>query len=191
MTAEEKLKTQFELCVQLFISYFDFPAGKALLSIISIWVALLNASQPELKMLACLPVIMALDYGTGTFRAIAVKRNWTAAGSFVGLVRSLVVFLFIGLMYLISFVVGRWIFVGAISAAFVTEVCSCLENIRGCFPKSKLSLYISVVLNFFNRKYVNMISELNETLAKKNKQETELKTKKPRIKTKENQNDAN
>lgn len=190
MTAEEKLELQFRLACQLFVSYFDFPAGKAFVTLVTVWATLLHSTNPENKMLACLPVIMAMDYLTGTFRAIAVKRNWTASGSFVGLVRGLVVFCFLGLTYLVAFVTGRWIFIGAVSAVFVTELCSSLENIRGCFPKSKLSLYISILLHFFNRKYVNMISELNEALAKKGKKIQEV-VKKPRIKRENVKNDSN
>lgn len=179
MTADEKFQKQLHLAGQVFQQYMDFPVGKAIMSVGAVWLAYLYSDQIELKMLACIPVISFFDYVTGTIRALVIKRHWTPAASTMGMYRWFVWTCLILLFYLVSLVVGRWIWIGIIGAIFTTELTSLLENIRQTFPGSKLSLFLAVVLQVFNRKYLDVINEFASIQAQRREQEKEKKVEDP------------
>lgn len=159
LTADEKFQEQMHLASQVLLSYADLPIGKVIVTIAALWSSYFHSTQIEWKMLACIPVVSFFDYVTGTIRAMVIKRNWTPAASMMGFYRWFVWAVLLLVMYLASEVFGRWLFIGTVSAVFVTENASLLENIRGSFPNTRLSLFIAVLLQFFNRKYVDVINE--------------------------------
>lgn len=159
MTADEKFQEHLNLAGQVLLSYADLPIGKAIVTIAAVWLSYFHSPLIEWKMLSCIPVVSFFDYVTGTIRAMFIKRNWTPAASTMGFYRWFVWAVLLLVMYLASEVFGRWLFIGTVSAVFVTENASLLENIRGSFPTSRLSLFIAVLLQFFNRKYVDVINE--------------------------------
>lgn len=175
MTADEKFQEQLHLAGQVFLQYMDFPVGKALVSIGAVWVAYLYSDQIEFKMIACIPVISFFDYLTGSMRALFIKRNWTPAASMMGFYRWFVWAYLGGIFYLVSLVVGRWIFIGMVSAIFITELTSLLENIRQTFPESKLSLFLAVILQIFNRKYLDVINEFASIQSQRREQDKDKK----------------
>lgn len=175
MTADEKFQEQLNLAGQVLLSYADLPIGKTLVTIAALWLSYFHSPLIEWKMLSCIPVVSFFDYVTGTIRAMFIKRNWTPAASTMGFYRWFVWSVLLLVMYLASEVFGRWLFVGTVSAVFVTENASLLENIRGSFPTSRLSLFIAVLLQFFNRKYVDVINEFASLQANKQQQEKEAK----------------